>query len=86
MTKYKTGLSVCRPDQAITGQGQELQGCEDPSRHRRSAHFTKRKWLTTAGKSACLIIDRDILMLLGWDEMVEVKVEVFDGELVVSRP
>jgi hypothetical protein len=85
MTKDQPGLLVCRPDQAIAGERQELQGCEGPSRHRKSAHFTKRKWLTTAGKSAALIIDRDMLMLLGWDETVEVVVEVFDGELFVSR-
>jgi hypothetical protein len=86
LTQDQTALLVCRPDQAIVGEGQQLQGCVDPSRPRRSAQFTKRKWLTTAGKSAALIIDRDMLMLLGWDETVEVKVEVFDGALVVSRP
>ena len=85
-TTDQPGLLVCRPEQAIVGEGQELQGCADPSRHRRSAHFTRRKWLTTAGKSACLIIDRDMLMLLGWDETVEVVVQVFNGELVVRRP
>ena len=85
MTKDQPGLLVCRPDQTIADESQELQGCADPSRHRRSAHFTKRKWLTTAGKSAALIIDRDMLMLLGWDETVEVEVQVVNGELIVER-
>ena len=31
-----------------------------------------------------MIIDRD-MVLLGWEEMVEVRVEVVDGELIVFK-